>query len=382
MGRSWSIPLFPVFGIRLELHLTFFLLVLYLWVLGYQIDSWRGASWNVLLGLLLFVCVILHELGHSLTARRYGIQTTRILLLPIGGMAQMTELPRQPSQEFMITIAGPLVNFVLAGLAAGTLSILGLLHWDYLLYVASSGGYTIPDLIILLGALNVIMGVFNLIPVFPMDGGRILRSVLAMRLSYVRATQIAVWVARPLAIAGVLGGLYLGRPLLALLFGFIFLAGDLEYRQIVATELWRHMRIGDAVIRFFRTVPLTITLGEAVALMREEHPPELVLSDGHEVHNALTSEQVLALAREHSAAASLLALAPPPHRLQASWPLIHLARTVSAPDHVYLVYDEMAFLGLLRPERLQEIVAWRHLDRPSSQTRRPRPFGSLRTTRG
>ncbi len=229
---GWSINLFRIFGIQLAVHASFVLLLVYAAFEGWRDGGgWAGLIASVLLTVLFFVCVVLHELGHSLTARRYGVNVPRILLMPIGGMAEFDRIPRQPRAELLITIAGPAVNFaifvvlaVLIGLPPGlpfhpqiddTLKGFGqvLLYW------------------------NGLMGVFNLLPVFPMDGGRIFRALLARKLPYLRATYVAAFVGKALALIFALAAAFwLHQTMLAVLFAFIFFAGDAEYRMLVRRE--------------------------------------------------------------------------------------------------------------------------------------------------
>lgn len=224
--------MFRVFGIQLAVHASFVLLLVYAAVEGWSDGGgWMGMLASVLLTVLFFVCVVLHELGHSLIARRYGVQVPRILLMPIGGMAEFDRIPRQPRAELLITIAGPAVNFVIFGLLA---VLVGLPH-------GMPFHPQIEDTFKGLGQVllywNGIMGVFNLLPVFPMDGGRIFRALLARKMPYLRATYVASLVGRALALAFALAAaFYLHQFLLAVLFAFIFFAGDAEYRALLRRE--------------------------------------------------------------------------------------------------------------------------------------------------
>ncbi len=227
---GWSINLFRVFGIQLAVHSTFFLLLAYYAYEGWQDGGLAGLGWRVLVTVAFFFCVVLHELGHSLTALRYGVRVPRILLLPIGGMAEFDRIPRKPSAEFLITIAGPAVNFAIAGLLLPVV-------WRYLLGVEAVEEFSGPELLVQLLWANLIMGTFNLLPVYPMDGGRILRSILALWLPYLRATWWAVTVARVLApIFAFIAIYYLNWWMLGVLFIFIFLVGNNEYRQLLRRE--------------------------------------------------------------------------------------------------------------------------------------------------
>lgn len=240
--------LFRVRGIQLAVHFSFFLLLaLVAW------EGWRGdpaqhvvgglsgALWNAGILIAFFTCVVLHEFGHSFTAMHYGVGVRRILLMPIGGMAEFDSIPRQPSRELLITFAGPAVNFAIAALLwliVGTPAGWPLGETEY---PATAHGF-----LQLLMVWNFAMGLFNLVPVFPMDGGRIFRALLATRLPYLRATFIAATTGKVLAVlAMLLAVLVYDQVMLAVLFAFIFFAGEVEYRAVKRRELedahWREM---------------------------------------------------------------------------------------------------------------------------------------------
>jgi Zn-dependent protease len=235
--RGWSINLFRIRGIQIAVHASFFLLLAYYANTGYEENGFRGMAWSSAMLVAMFTCVVLHELGHSFVGRRFGLQVQRILLMPIGGMAQFDRIPRKPSQELLMTIAGPAVNFVIAG-------VLWLVVDNYpdsgdLLGTASSLG----DLGRFLLGWNIYMGLFNLIPAFPMDGGRILRALLATRLPYLRATFVAATISKIVASCAIVFFLYLGLTHTpgayfgAALFAFILFAGDAEYRNVRNQDL-------------------------------------------------------------------------------------------------------------------------------------------------
>lgn len=222
---SWSINLFRIRGIQLSVHISFLLLLGYFGVEGYQDGGPVSMVWSMVTLLAFFACVVLHELGHSFTGRHFGVDVRRILLTPLGGIAQFDAIPRQPWRELLITIAGPAVNFAIAGLLYFPVQYPA--SWDPMAMPASFGDVWRW---LLIG--NLYMGVFNLLPAYPMDGGRILRAFLAMRLPYIRATFWASTVSKILAGLGVAYGLYAGHYLLAALFIFISLVGEGEYRAI------------------------------------------------------------------------------------------------------------------------------------------------------
>jgi Zn-dependent protease len=248
---GWSMNLFRIRGIRLSIHFSFFLLLAFVAQQGWDEAGWDGVWWYVGMLLAFFTCVVLHELGHSFTAMHFGVGVRRILLMPIGGMAEFDSIPREPGREFLITVAGPAVNFAIAvvlwlivGLPDG---------WPLQLdFPADATGFAQ-----VLVHWNLVMGFFNLIPVFPMDGGRLLRATLATRLPYLRATFAAAVVGKVLAVVGVAIALFVVNPpayLVAVLFGFIFVAGEMEYRAVRRREIedanWRAM-----LARFYPVPP-------------------------------------------------------------------------------------------------------------------------------
>jgi Zn-dependent protease len=236
---GWSINLFRVFGIQLAVHASFFLLLAYWGYEGWLDGGLPGMLWSLGLIVLFFVCVILHELGHSLMARRFGVKVPRILLLPIGGMAEFDRIPRKPAHELLITIAGPAVNFVIVLLLAAIIDLPKGLPFHPVIEDSFKGLWQ------LLLYWNGVMGVFNLLPVFPMDGGRIFRALLATRLSYLRATWWAVMVGRSLAVLLIGWAIYQDNIMLGVLFVFIFYAGNAEYQVALRMEqeeaYWREM---------------------------------------------------------------------------------------------------------------------------------------------
>jgi Zn-dependent protease len=225
----------------------------------------------LLLGLVavagLFASVVLHELGHSLTARRYGVHVRRITLWFLGGVAEFEEMPRQRGAEAVVAIAGPLVSFALAGLfwAVTALPIL-----DAAPYAQLITGYLI--------AINLMLGLFNLLPALPMDGGRILRSLLALRLPRARATVIAGNVAKVVAIGmGVMG--LMGNLWLILLAFFIFSAVRAETRQDVATDLLTGLRVADLMNADVRSIPAGMSVGELSMLFVTQHKTSFPVVD-------------------------------------------------------------------------------------------------------
>jgi Zn-dependent protease len=245
--------LFRVRGIQLAVHFSFVLLLLINAFDGWADSGWAGMWWSSATLVAFFVCVVLHELGHSFTAMHYGIGVRRILLMPIGGMAEFDGIPRQPRRELLITIAGPAVNFAIAAvlwlmLPAGSVDDAEPASFTLALVDFGHG----------LRQWNLAMGLFNLLPAFPMDGGRILRALLATRLNYVRATFWAATTGKVLCVMAAIAALAFAplssAGLMVALFAFIFLVGEMEYRMAKRREIEdAHLRA--TMMRFYATSP-------------------------------------------------------------------------------------------------------------------------------
>lgn len=223
--------LFRAGGISLELHPTFYLLPIIIIVQSLP-DGWQGVGESLLALVLVYGSVVLHEFGHALTARRLGIPVKRIVLLPFGGMALLEKLPRNPVKELLIIAAGPAVNFVIAGLC---LIVLG--GWPADLEEYTNVTMNIGDILRFLLLSNLMLGCFNLLPAFPMDGGRIVRALLAFKFDYLTATRWAVMIGRFVAVAGIAVALWQKSFMLVALFIFILVIGTWEYRYVLREEL-------------------------------------------------------------------------------------------------------------------------------------------------
>ncbi len=246
MGWSWRIG--RIAGIDVYVHPTFLLLLAWVAISKYFAhNDLAEAIYGLVFILALFGIVILHELGHALTARHYGIRTRDITLLPIGGVARLERIPEIPSQELAVAVAGPAVNVVLAALiylglaAAGQLGTLN--------EVLKGGGGFMQQLF----WVNVSLVVFNMVPAFPMDGGRVFATLLAMRFEYVKATQIAASVGQAIALLfGLLGLSY--NPLLIFIALFVWFAGAQEAGFVQIRSALGSIPVKRAMITAFRTL--------------------------------------------------------------------------------------------------------------------------------
>lgn len=269
----WSIRIARIAGIDVKLHLTFLLLPLLLGYTGYASGGGRlSAAFEAVVPLfLLFGCVLLHEFGHALAARHYGIKTDDITLLPIGGIARLERMPEEPAQELAVALAGPAVNVAIIiglGLALGGES----LRWALTSRLQYASG-DLPISLFLL-AVNVKLLLFNLLPAFPMDGGRVLRAMLATRLGYARATRIAAIAGQIFAVGFALAGLGILLPgvfgpnwVLVFIAYFLYTAGGQEAESARLRGLTRDIRLSDATLTDFRSLPADARLKDAVDLL-------------------------------------------------------------------------------------------------------------------
>jgi Zn-dependent protease/CBS domain-containing protein len=289
----WSFKVARIGGIEVRIHVTFLLLLA---VFASFYGAQGGASGTVkifIFFLLIFLCVLLHELGHAFAAKAYGIRTVDITLLPIGGVARMERMPEKPAQELVVAIAGPLVNVVIAAALLFVLSVTGNLDFGEMLD---------PTRFNALWALlytNVMMVVFNLIPAFPLDGGRVLRALLATRLSYERATQIAATVGQALALLMGIWAFSKGPASLALIAIFIYMGAESESSFVQMRHATSGIPVSSAMVTRFETLNSKATLDQAVdALLGSSQHEFPVLDDNGGFAGLLTKHDLLVALRK------------------------------------------------------------------------------------
>jgi stage IV sporulation protein FB len=266
MGSSFK--LFSVGGIDIKMHITFPLILIWAAIqFGVLAGAgWTGALFGVIVVSLLFVIVTLHELGHSFAALRYDVPVQDIILLPIGGVAQLKRIPENPIEEFIIAIAGPAVNFVLAVLFLGIMWPLNIELQNPAVLLTNLESITLTNIFNFVFIYNLFLALFNLIPAFPLDGGRIFRSLLALRLPYPRATSIAVSVGRGFAFLLGLYGFLGGGFVLIILAIFIYIGAGQEGTMVQVRSILRGIRVGDAYSRHVKTLAPGDRLGAAAQL--------------------------------------------------------------------------------------------------------------------
>lgn len=289
----WSLHIARIAGIDVKVHFTFFLLLAFYGLLFFGQGGAAAAVVGVVFICIIFFCVLLHEFGHALAARRYGINTPDITLLPIGGLARLERMPDKPSEELVVAVCGPLVNVVIAGL----------------LFPFTSPGFSLgaldrvdSSLLDMICAANVMLVLFNLIPAFPMDGGRVLRSLLAMRLDYVRATNIAANIGQTLAFFGGLYGLLYGAPMLALIALFVFFGAQSEAAHAQMRSISNGLRVRDAMITRFEALQHNATLHAACeAVLHSSQADFPVVNSSGAVCGVLTRDDLITALRKSGA---------------------------------------------------------------------------------
>ncbi len=285
----WSFPIVRFGETEIRVHLTFFLLLVWIGFAHYQIGGSAAAVDGILFIMAVFGCVVLHELGHTLAARHYGIRTPRITLLPIGGLAEMERMPANPWHEVVVAVAGPLVNVAIASLLiygfGATLSGQAFASME-------SPGATFWSR---LAAVNVVLVVFNMIPAFPMDGGRVLRALLSTRMSRTKATEVAAKTGQVVALAFGFLGLLSGNALLVFVAVFVYLAADGEAQAVSMQELTKRLSTKDAMITQFESLDARASLGDAAeALLRTTQHEFPVIDGAGKLRGVLTRTNLVA----------------------------------------------------------------------------------------
>ncbi len=257
----WSYTIGRIAGTEVKVHVTFLLLLAWIAYAAFESAGAAAAVGDTLFFVCFFLCILLHEFGHILMARRFGVRTPDVILLPIGGVARLERIPEEPRQEFLIALAGPAVTLAIVLALAAVVALSGdaiLLRDPMAPDVPFAGRLLVANLMVL---------AFNLIPAFPLDGGRVLRALLARKLGLVRATRIAGVVGQLFAVALGLVGLALSAPLWMLVAFFIFLGAGAETSAVTTRIAGRGLQVSQMMVTEFHTVPIHATLAHAVELL-------------------------------------------------------------------------------------------------------------------
>lgn len=349
----WSFSIGKFAGTVVRIHITFFLLLIWIWFMHYQIGGTAAAWEGVAFILAIFACVVLHEFGHALAARRYGIRTPDITLLPIGGLARLERMPEEPSQEFFIAVAGPLVNVVIAVIIFIALG--GTAGIEQMLQVENPRA----DFLVRLAGVNVFLVLFNMIPAFPMDGGRVLRALLATRLTWARATQIAANIGQGLAfLFGFLGLLY--NPLLIFIAIFVYLAAAAEAQNAQIRDISNSVLTGDVMITEYAALDRSASIREAIDRLLATTQSEFPIVDGSgHLEGLLTRNDIIAALKDPGPDTPVVQVmrtdVPRVHRRQSLTEGFRLMQEKNAPA-VAVVDSGDRLVGLLTHETIGEMM--------------------------
>ncbi len=349
-----SLHLGVVRGIPIRVHWSFSLLLLWAGFVNFSATgSLMGAALGLLFVLVVFGCVVLHELGHSLTAQRFGIQTRSITLSPIGGLATLESSPRDWKQELWITVAGPAVNAVIAIILA-PFALIALRPELFLVAPFSSFG----NFLFMVFAANVMLTLFNLIPAFPMDGGRILRALLTAAGDRRSATQVAARVGQVIAVLMGLAAFVLS-PFLAVIGIFVFMAASAELRQVNLEESLNGTTVSDAMREAFAAAPSHAPVDSVIRLAIENGQHSVPIVSQHRLLG-IVDFPTLARAREQG-----FGLSPVEHLLEQDLvtvsphdELLNVLRHMQRRDVVPVVREER-LVGLLPRRSIDSILALR-----------------------
>jgi Zn-dependent protease/CBS domain-containing protein len=349
---SWSLTIGRFGATVVRVHLTFFLLLIWIAISAWQQGGFPAARNSVLFIILIFACVVLHEFGHILMARRFGIETPDVILLPIGGVARVPRMPEKPTQELAVAIAGPMVNIIIAFLL---FLLLGTIQSGYLEHIDD------PRLSLVgrLAAVNIFLVLFNLIPAFPMDGGRILHALLAMKVGNARATQLAASLGQILAFALGFLGLF-GNPLLIFIAIFVYIAAGGEAQMSAFSEAARGLSVADAMETRFNAIPVESTLADAIEtlLATAQHEFPVVDAFGKPV-GLLVREDILTALKSHDREASIASfMRAPAETVRSTTPLVTLLDRLHGPQAVALAVTDAdgTLVGLLTRQNVAEMT--------------------------
>lgn len=349
MKWSWKIGEFR--GIGVYMHATFLILIAFVVASYWSLGLWKIVE-GVLFVLAIFACIVMHEFGHALTAARYGIRTRDITLLPIGGLARLERMPDEPIQELWVALAGPAVNVVIAAVLFVSLSIAHVVAINYEFDIAT-GSFWANLLLV-----NVILVLFNALPAFPMDGGRVLRALLAMRMDYVRATQIAANMGQAMALMFGLVGLFT-NPFLIFIALFVWIGATQEASMVQMKAALAGIPVSRAMITDFSALFPGDSLSRAI---------DLILAGSQQEFPVLEDDRVVGILTRHDLIVALNQRGPDtPVRevMQTDFETVDAAemlesgfqRLQACECHTLPVLQGGLLVGLITMENVGEFVA-------------------------
>jgi len=283
---SWSVSIGRIAGTAIRIHVTFLLFLAWIWAGSYVTGGAQTAWDGLVFMVLLFLCVLAHEFGHIFTARAFGIPTPDVTLLPIGGVARLERIPEEPGQEFLVAIAGPAVNVVIA---IALIVFAGADLGSRYLTTVESAAVPMVDR---LASVNLFLALFNMIPAFPMDGGRVLRALLAIKLGHTRATQVAATIGQWFAFALGFIGLFF-NPLLIFIAIFVYLAAASESHLVAVRAMSRGVPVSAAMMTQFATLTPQQHVDHAVETLLRTSQSEFPVVEGGRLAGLLGRHDII-----------------------------------------------------------------------------------------
>lgn len=351
-----SLSLGKVAGIGVFIHWTFLILVGF--IIFWQLQA-GGTMQDVLYALLflmvLFLCVILHEFGHALMARKFGIPTKDITILPIGGLARLEKMPEDPKEELAVAFAGPAVNVVIAAVLFLILIPSGGLNMEVENleeFSRSSTGFLFN-----LFWVNVMLVLFNLIPAFPMDGGRVLRAILAMNMNRSKATKIAARVGQVFSVVFVIAGFFL-TPVLILIGVFVFIGAQAESNFVQSQTLLRGYKVKDVLILNYFKLSTESKVKDAVDILLETQAKDFVVMEGEKVVGLLRRNAIIqALSNKGPEASVTEVMTSTFTFLNPEMPLTEIYQLMQQEKEMFLpVIQNNIILGVVDTENILEFL--------------------------
>lgn len=350
---SWSINVGRIAGTAVRIHLTFLLFLGWIAIANWASGGPEAAWSSLAFMLLLFACVLAHEFGHIFTARAFGVATPDVTLLPIGGVARLERIPEKPSEELLIALAGPAVNVVIA-----------------IVLIAIAGAHVSPNdlaavdnarvsMVDRLAAVNLFLAIFNMIPAFPMDGGRVLRALLAIRLGHVRATEVAASIGQFVAFGLGFLGLF-GNPLLIFIAVFVYLAASSEAQLVAMRAMSRGVPVSAAMMTQIAHLSPTAHIDEAVeTLLRTSQSEFPVIDEGGRLAGLLSRADMIRalkqLGPDARVADAMTAAVPTVSHRACLEEAVRLMQEKQAAG-VGILDAAGKFVGLITPETIGEML--------------------------
>ncbi len=367
-----SYKILSIRGISIHIHWTFLLLVG--WVILANASTGNNIeqiTWSLLFLLAVFACITLHELGHALMAARFGIQAKEIVLLPIGGIASIEKFPENPGQELAISIAGPLVNVAIAGLLWLLIPNMSIIENGQ--HMTIMHGH---DFIYNLRTVNIALAVFNLIPAFPMDGGRILRALLGFKLNYIQATTIAATVGKVIAILFIMAGIVLINPILPAIGIFIIFSAGAEESYLRLKSLVKGIKLNEVLMYDYNSLQANMTVQEASNILNSNHSKYFILMDGANPVGTINRMEII------KAIAEMNYNVPVKNLLKEELQSLNgnkeidtvLEQLARSDERIYPVMDNSQFVGVVS---LNHIIEYLLLNKVNTKE-----YGRIRTLAG